>query len=106
MTRSRALSKHARAVLAALSAAGERWSYGYSLASLTGVKSGTLYPLLIRLEAQGYLQAEWQAPAESGRPPRHAYRLTAAGRRLAQAEAAATAQDLAPAGSPAGEAAS
>jgi PadR family transcriptional regulator, regulatory protein PadR len=64
-----------------------RWSHGYELASLTGIKSGTLYPLLIRLEAQGYLEAEWQQPAASGRPPRHAYRLTAAGQRLARSEA-------------------
>jgi DNA-binding PadR family transcriptional regulator len=89
MTRKRALSSHARALLAALLAAGEGWRHGYELASLTGIKSGTLYPLLIRLEGQGYLEAEWQQPAQSGRPPRHAYRLTAAGQRLARAEAAA-----------------
>jgi DNA-binding PadR family transcriptional regulator len=87
MPRSRALSKHARALLAVLLAAGERWSYGYRLASQTGIGSGTLYPLLIRLEAQGYLNAEWQPPAVTGRPPRHAYRLTAEGRRLARAQA-------------------
>ena len=85
----RALSSHARALLASLLEAGERWSYGYELASLTGIKSGTLYPLLIRLEASGHLEAEWQQPAASGRPPRHAYRLTAAGQRLAREEAAA-----------------
>jgi PadR family transcriptional regulator PadR len=89
MSRNRALSNHARALLAALIAAGDRWSHGYELATQTGIKSGTLYPLLIRLEAQGYLAAEWQQPAASGRPPRHAYRLTAAGRRLALAEAGA-----------------
>ena len=89
MTRKRALSSHARSLLAALLATGGRWSYGYELASLTGVKSGTLYPLLIRLEAQGYLEAEWQQPVASGRPPRHAYRLTAAGQRLARAQAVA-----------------
>ena len=42
MTRKRALSNHARALLAALLAAGERWSHGYELASLTGLTSGTL----------------------------------------------------------------
>ena len=89
MTRPRALSAHARALLAALAAAGRSWSYGYELSILTGIRSGTLYPLLIRLEAQGYLEAEWQDPAAPGRPPRHAYRLTAAGERLARAEAVA-----------------
>ena len=89
MTRRRALSAHARVLLAALLEARERWSHGYDLTSVTGIKSGTLYPLLLRLEAQGYLEAEWQAPLASGRPPRHAYRLTAAGQRLACAEAGA-----------------
>ena len=96
MIRKRALSSHARALLAALLAAGGRWSYGYELASLTGIKSGTLYPLLIRLESQGWLEAEWQQPAASGRPPRHAYRLTAEGQRLARLEAAAPQQTPSP----------
>lgn len=87
MTRKRALSNHARVLLGALADARGRWSHGYALSSRTGINSGTLYPLLIRLEAQGYLEAEWQQPSASGRPPRHAYRLTAAGLRLARAEA-------------------
>ena len=106
MIRKRALSKHARALLAALLAARDRWSHGYELTSLTGVKSGTLYPLLIRLEAQGFLEAEWQQPLASGRPPRHAYRLTAAGQRLARAEAAAPGQSVPASGWRAGKMAS
>lgn len=85
MPRSRALSPHARTVLAVLLDAGGQWSHGYELVRLAGVKSGTLYPLLIRLKAQGYLEAEWQPPTEGGRPPRHAYRLTASGLQLARA---------------------
>ena len=72
-------------VLAVLLDARGGWSHGYELARVADVKSGTLYPLLIRLEAQGYLEAEWQQPSEGGRPPRHAYRLTANGVRLARA---------------------
>jgi len=106
VTRTRALSKPARALLAALLAARDRWSHGYELASLTGIKSGTLYPLLIRLEAEGFLEAEWQQPVASGRPPRHAYRLTAAGQRLARAEAAALGEAVAAPGWRAGKAAS
>lgn len=60
------------------------WSHGYELARIAKVKSGTLYPLLIRLEAQGHLEAEWQQPLEGGRPARHAYRLTASGVALAR----------------------
>lgn len=89
MTRKRALSDQARALLAALLDAQGRWSHGYELVSLTGIGSGTLYPLLIRLEAQGHLEAEWQQPVMRGRPPRHAYRLTADGHRLALSEAIA-----------------
>jgi PadR family transcriptional regulator, regulatory protein PadR len=106
MTRKRALSGHARALLAALAGAGGRWSYGYELTSLTGIRSGTLYPLLIRLEAQAYLEAEWQQPAATGRPPRHAYRLTAAGQRLARLEAGTPVPAASATGARAGEAAS
>ncbi len=81
------LSPHARRVLAVLLRARDRWSHGYELARLADVKSGTLYPLLIRLESQGHLEAEWQHSAEGGRPPRHAYRLTASGVELACASA-------------------
>ncbi len=84
MIRNRALSPVARTILTCLVGAGERWSYGYELCRNADVKSGTLYPLLIRLESQGYLEAQWLPPAEPGRPPRHAYRLTATGRQLAQ----------------------
>lgn len=104
MVRKRALSVHARSLLEALAAAGGRWSYGYELASLTGIRSGTLYPLLIRLEAQGYLEAEWQQPVAAGRPPRHAYRLTAAGQVLARAQAAAPDRHVVAVGRRAGEA--
>lgn len=85
MTRTRALSHHARMVLAVLLDARGGWSHGYEIARHADVKSGTLYPLLIRLEAQGYLEAEWQQPPEGGRPPRHAYRLTASGVQFARA---------------------
>jgi PadR family transcriptional regulator, regulatory protein PadR len=68
--------------------AGETWSHGYELCRQAGIKSGTLYPLLIRLEAQGYLEAEWHPPTGPGRPPRHAYRLTVTGKQLAREVAA------------------
>lgn len=84
MARNRSLSGPARDVLALLAEAGQSWRHGYDLCREAGIKSGTLYPLLMRLEAQAYLEAEWQAPAEPGRPARHAYRLTATGRQLAR----------------------
>jgi PadR family transcriptional regulator, regulatory protein PadR len=84
MNRPRALSSQARLILAALLEARNGWSHGYELVRVANVKSGTLYPLLIRLEEQGYLEAEWQPPLSRGRPPRHAYRLTATGIQFAR----------------------
>lgn len=75
-------------MLGALVESRQAWRHGYELAQLTGLRSGTLYPLLIRLETIGYLEAEWQPPAAPGRPPRHAYRLTAEGVARAVAERA------------------
>lgn len=69
MSRSRSLSPAAREVLARLAEASGQWSHGYDLCRATGLKSGTLYPLLIRLEGQGHLDAQW-LPAEGARPPR------------------------------------
>ena len=99
MVRSRSLSPAARRVLAALVQAGATGRHGYDLCRQAEIKSGTLYPLLIRLEAQGYLVADWQASEVPGRPPRHVYRLTAAGCRLADEYAAAGAgSEILPAG--------
>jgi DNA-binding PadR family transcriptional regulator len=66
------------ALLSALLVEQGAWHYGYDLSKATGLKSGTLYPILMRLEAQGWLEARWEAAAGSGKPPRHLYRLTAA----------------------------
>ena len=60
------------------------WRHGYDLMKDTGLSSGTLYPLLMRMSEQGLVEAEWREPAQRGRPARHAYRLTAAGSALAQ----------------------
>jgi PadR family transcriptional regulator, regulatory protein PadR len=60
------------------------WQYGYPLSKETGLASGTLYPLLIRLSDQGMLESQWQEPGCPGKPPRHAYRLTANGLALAR----------------------
>lgn len=85
MPRSRTPSPQTRAVLEALLAQPQAWRYGYDLSREIGLKSGTLYPLLIRLSDQGWLEAEWREPAQPGRPSRHAYRLTAKGLAVASA---------------------
>lgn len=76
-------SPQTRLLLAALAEAPQAWRHGYELAKVTGLKSGTLYPLLMRLHEQGLLEAEWREADVRGRPPRHAYRLTGEGVKLA-----------------------
>ena len=66
-------------VLAALSEQPSDWQHGYALAKQTGLKSGTLYPILIRLADLGLVEACWQDEPQPGRPRRHLYRLTATG---------------------------
>lgn len=55
--------------------------YGLALAEETGVRSGTVYPILARLERDGWLTSSWEPidPAIEGRPRRRLYRLTALG---------------------------
>ena len=68
------------AVLATLSDARRQWRYGLELAAATNLKSGSLYPILARLDERGLVESKWLAPEKPGRPARHAYRITAAGR--------------------------
>jgi len=77
-------SSQTRAVLAALLERPLAWRHGYDLSKATGLKSGTLYPLLIRLSDQGFLESKWVDSEQPGKPPRHAYRLTASGKALAR----------------------
>ena len=86
MTSRREFSPQTLSVLAALCAEPSQWHHGYALATQTGLKSGTLYPILIRLSDRGLLEACWQDEPLPGRPRRHLYRLTADG--LASARAA------------------
>jgi PadR family transcriptional regulator, regulatory protein PadR len=60
------------------------WRYGYDLSRETGLQSGTLYPILMRLSERGWLDAKWEEAHEPGRPPRHMYRLNADGREWAR----------------------
>lgn len=78
MARSRSHSAQTMAVLLALADNPTTWRYGYDLCLDLGLKSGSLYPILIRLADRGLLESSWES-GEPGRPPRHLYRLTAAG---------------------------
>jgi PadR family transcriptional regulator PadR len=80
-------SRQTHLLLAALLEQPLRWRHGYELAKQTGLKSGTLYPLLMRLSDQGLLEARWTKSDQPGKPPRHLYRPTAAGLALAREHA-------------------
>lgn len=79
------------AVLDALAAKATDWSHGYDLCRALGLKAGTVYPILIRLAERGFVETAWEQDVPRGRPPRHLYRLSAAGaeyvRGLQRAEA-------------------
>jgi len=84
MTRPTNASRQTQQLLAVLLDQPRTWRHGYELAKETGLKSGTLYPLLMRLSDQGLLEAHWREPDQPGKPPRHMYRPTAAGLALAR----------------------
>ncbi len=88
MKRNRRPSGHTLSLLRALAAQPRIWQYGYELSQATGLLSGTLYPILMRLSDRGLLEAHWQASPQAGRPPRHVYRLTPSGAAFARASLA------------------
>lgn len=79
------MSTTKRKVLSALLERPTEPHYGYALMRATGVKSGSLYPILEQLQTAGWLTAEWESIDEHvlGRPPRRLYRLTGEGKRAA-----------------------
>jgi PadR family transcriptional regulator PadR len=77
-------SRQTYVLLAAFLEQPRTWRHGYELSKETGLKSGTLYPLLMRLSDQGLLDARWTASDQPGKPPRHMYRPTAGGLALAR----------------------
>src|SRR5579859_7984490 len=58
--------------------------YGYDLMKAAGLKSGTLYPLLGRLEEEKLVTSAWETPQQDGQRPRKYYRLTAKGAEVAR----------------------
>lgn len=55
--------------------------YGLEIADLAGLATGTVHPILARLEGVGWLESRWEDvdPRVEGRAPRRYYRLTADG---------------------------
>ena len=71
--------------------------YGLDIARQAGLKTGTVHPILTRLQQAGWIDASWEAPTDhedTGRPRRRYYRFTSDGAetaRQAVAEATSTA---------------
>jgi PadR family transcriptional regulator PadR len=90
MTRLRRSSAPTLALLSAMLERPRAWQYGYELAQMTRLKSGTLYPILMRLSDRGMLESKWQLSEKPGLPPRHMYRLTVDGGVFAREQIADT----------------
>jgi PadR family transcriptional regulator, regulatory protein PadR len=61
--------------------------HGFDIMDATGLPSGTVYPILRRLDAEGCVRSRWEKPAvarREQRPPRRYYELTSSGRALAR----------------------
>jgi len=54
---------------------------GADVQKRSGLASGTLYPILLRLESAGWFVSRWETidPVTAGRPRRRLYRLTPSG---------------------------
>jgi len=87
------LSEQTLQVLNEFLEAPQDWRYGYDIGRNAEMKSGTLYPILMRLAEHKLLETRWEV-AETGRPPRHMYRLTGSGLRYARAHVASPAKPM------------
>jgi DNA-binding PadR family transcriptional regulator len=72
--------------------------YGLELMRETGLPSGSLYPVLARLERAGWIRSEREEidPVAEGRPARRYYALTPDGVVIARSELAALSEELRP----------
>lgn len=60
--------------------------YGLQIGEMAGLATGTVHPILARLERLGWLESHWEDvdPSAAGRPARRYYRLTGVGADHAQ----------------------
>jgi PadR family transcriptional regulator PadR len=68
-----------------LHALASGYTYGFDIIDATGVPSGTVYPLLRRLERMACVESRWESEskaAKDGRPARKYYRITGQGREV------------------------
>ena len=68
-----------------LQALAHGFHHGFDIMDATGLPSGTVYPILRRLDREGLLKSEWEKAATAQReqrPPRRYYDITAAGEKM------------------------
>src|SRR5690349_17354228 len=65
-------------IATAMAADDQVW--GLRICQATGLGSGTVYPILERLEEAGWITSAWESPQPQGRPRRRFYQRTDAGR--------------------------
>lgn len=72
------MTKKTQAVLSALLAEPDKELYGLEIYERTGLKPGTTYPILLRLQTAGLVCSRWEDadPANPRRPRRRYYQLT------------------------------
>jgi DNA-binding PadR family transcriptional regulator len=71
--------------VAVLGAIARRIRYGFDIMDAAALPSGTVYPILGRLERDGYVRSRWEShttAVREKRPPRRYYEITAAGEKL------------------------
>jgi PadR family transcriptional regulator, regulatory protein PadR len=91
-------------VLREMLAAPTKPSYGLELSQETGLPTGTIYPILARLEVAGWIHSGWENidPVVEGRPRRRLYYLTGEGASLARSALTDMQRKLGPAGKQSG----
>jgi DNA-binding PadR family transcriptional regulator len=80
------MTQTTQAVLRALLERPSQEMYGLEICVKAGLPSGTIHPILARLEKTGWLESSWEEidPREQGRPRRRYYRLNPEGAELAR----------------------
>lgn len=70
-----------RVVLGTLLSDVEAEWFGSQIGRIAGLPSGTVHPILARLEGLGWVESRWEDidPSTEGRPARRYYRLTRSG---------------------------
>jgi len=98
MEREPRMTLQTQAVLAVLLDHPSADHYGLEISKRAKLPSGTIYPILARLQKAGWVTSSWEEldPQAEGRPARRLYRLTQSGAERARQAQAETVSRIAP----------